>query len=806
MRELLRRKENGLYRLLYAFLLAGIGLLVLGNVLGVGPVDRDNFLILAAVPVFWAALENLPGKGRVFCILTVLAVACVTLIVIGWETIFLFSQSYVRWCMGDPAKEPEWIRGFRLLQTAAIGAGAYLLEIFLEKLRGLREVLATGFCVWMLVALFTRREIGHLGVVFLFGFLVVVYLEGVQRRWKKKRGGSLKGQMVWISPFLVLFLLLSALMPAPDAPYDWQGVKNVYLRMKEALENWFGGFGPGNEDFDLFLSGFSEGGRLGGGVREEDRNVMTLSGQVNPVGSVYLIGKVFDTFDGRQWLQTDAWEDRDRLIDAMETLYAVRRYDQFGQEDYIREISTTIRYEDFQSEYLFAPLKTSAVQRIEKVENGGAVETETGEEFYFQNGDLRWNGKAASGTSYWVSYDQLNLGADVFEELLEASADGLEGSSDLSESAGASLAPWDEEALWKQITDGFSGGPGEGLSLEDLEAHREEIRARFLGEVTLSDKTERFLSAILADCTTKIDQLRALEKVLASMTYSDSPGSLPETVTDAGSFLDFFLLESKEGYCTYFATAFVLMARALGIPARYVQGFCAPVGQDRTAAVMSSMAHSWPEAYLEGVGWIPFEPTPGYGSLRYHPWTVRREEKMPSLEPQEPMEEVPEFQEEAPMPEEELPLEEERNLGLDWLRGLLLYGLPLLMTGILLVIVCDHFLGRLRYRKMSPQERLRVEVARNLRILSWLGVKRETWETLQELRERGSGRLGIGRLGSLEDYEDVFYGGKSAAEDMLQRAGTERKQFWMLIKKEKGMAAVLSYRIRMFIGWYRQEA
>ena len=52
------------------------------------------------------------------------------------------------------------------------------------------------------------------------------------------------------------------------------------------------------------------------------------------------------------------------------------------------------------------------------------------------------------------------------------------------------------------------------------------------------------------------------EKELASFTYNRTPGPLPEYVVDESSFLDYFLLESKEGFCTHFATAFVLLARA----------------------------------------------------------------------------------------------------------------------------------------------------------------------------------------------------------------------------------------------------
>ncbi|MGN6414043.1 transglutaminase family protein [Flexivirga sp.] len=71
-------------------------------------------------------------------------------------------------------------------------------------------------------------------------------------------------------------------------------------------------------------------------------------------------------------------------------------------------------------------------------------------------------------------------------------------------------------------------------------------------------------------------------------------------------------LVTKKGYCTQFATAMIMLARADGIPARMALGFLPgnPAAND-TYTVMQSSAHAWPELYLPGMGWTRFEPTPG---------------------------------------------------------------------------------------------------------------------------------------------------------------------------------------------------
>lgn len=76
-------------------------------------------------------------------------------------------------------------------------------------------------------------------------------------------------------------------------------------------------------------------------------------------------------------------------------------------------------------------------------------------------------------------------------------------------------------------------------------------------------------------------------------------------------------LDERAGYCVHFASAMAVMARTLDIPARVVVGFQPgePVaGEPGVFEVLSSDLHAWPELYIEGVGWLRFEPTPGRGS------------------------------------------------------------------------------------------------------------------------------------------------------------------------------------------------
>ena len=76
--------------------------------------------------------------------------------------------------------------------------------------------------------------------------------------------------------------------------------------------------------------------------------------------------------------------------------------------------------------------------------------------------------------------------------------------------------------------------------------------------------------------------------------------------------LDHFLFESKRGHCEFYSTAMAVMLRAVDVPTRNVTGFVGGTWNrfGRFYAVRQGDAHSWVEVYLDGEGWITFDPTP----------------------------------------------------------------------------------------------------------------------------------------------------------------------------------------------------
>ncbi len=83
----------------------------------------------------------------------------------------------------------------------------------------------------------------------------------------------------------------------------------------------------------------------------------------------------------------------------------------------------------------------------------------------------------------------------------------------------------------------------------------------------------------------------------------------PAPVPDGVDFVDWFI-STREGYCTYFASAMAQMARYAGIPSRYIEGY-ALVDAERNEGgeyiLTGKQAHAWSELYFDGVGFIPFD-------------------------------------------------------------------------------------------------------------------------------------------------------------------------------------------------------
>lgn len=154
------------------------------------------------------------------------------------------------------------------------------------------------------------------------------------------------------------------------------------------------------------------------------------------------------------------------------------------------------------------------------------------------------------------------------------------------------------------------------LSLADAEVLRRAesadsppaLLARYTALPPIPDRVNALARSVADNQPTAYDQAVALERFLRQYPYSLDVAPPPRSA----DVVDYFLFELQRGYCDYYASAMVVMARSLGLPARFALGYSSSLPDAQgIQRVYQIQAHAWAEIYFPGYGWVEFEPTAG---------------------------------------------------------------------------------------------------------------------------------------------------------------------------------------------------
>lgn len=758
-----------LYRLLYVVLLAGVLMLGFGDFLGIRNMGSIHWVLLVIILGLLAWFQY--GKVSAKLVSAALLLLCITVIIplVATGQIRDFGEQYYLWIIVRKGYNQEWILGYELLQTVWVVLGSYVFQTLAQKVQIVKELSAIVLAGLLIACMILEIQVERTGVALVVVYACMCIAERIRLHWQKvKKFEDKRGYVMWLAPFFLGYLLLLCSIPPKDEPYDWYFVKQAYVNIREKVVVWFEDTKrQGKEDFGTFLTGFAEEAEVGGNVKKDNRELMTVKGSGSLVTNLYLGGKAYDTFNGREWKQQVTQDLTEYPLDAMELLYAVNRFDAQMMYNYVLDSRITLEYGFFDTGYLFAPLKTTYVKDTD---------------YEVKGRDLTFGVQKGYGTTYGFLYYQINQKTPEFEELMQAT---------LSE----------DEEVWEMVTARFAPEGMKGLTLKDLQNYRENMREFYYEEVELSAEVESYVEEITKNCTTPYERLQAIEQNLSGFVYNTNPGKLPKTVRSQEEFLDYFLLESRQGYCSYFATAFVLLARAEGFPARYVEGFCVPVSQSKEMTVSSSMAHAWPEVYIEGIGWLPFEPTPGYTYFRYAGWKTKK--------PQPDFDGTPVTNTPAPapqvVPEEGKDIQEQDKNGMEgWLS--LLKVIAIVLPVCILLLLLERARQKRSYKRLSAEQKYVAEVKRNLWVLAKVGFKREDSETLSELQSRITKELPEVFTDRkdwhfLTVYEEFLYGEAQVSADLLKEATAKRGEVLLWLKAEN-KKYYLWIRLLLFVSGY----
>ncbi|GEM_PF-293906 len=403
-----------------------------------------------------------------------------------------------------------------------------------------------------------------------------------------------------ISQIVIIILCLSVIIPlmALILPQEYKG-KNIEGIMSH-LRNEFAGE-DGKTDpveqalkgsFSMRQSGYNDSSSvLGGSIRIDDSEVF----KVKADKPCYLRGKAMDYYTGKSWVRLDENIAQVSKINRNANTSMEKINNNLLNNSIIKEVEhlTITPSENFKTTSYFTP------------NNSYNVTVDNEEENLYVNDTLSFFSNKGIVEPYDVAY----LSYGDFDNYLE----GIENDKYIS-------IPEDEDYLLPMRSFGVSDyayleylnsiiDKSQGPEMVNIKS---TALNQFLGEYSkylqldapIDEGVFSVVENILEDEANKkgkeIKELTNNDKALAIRNYLKENYKYVINVDDDNQYNDFvsnFVLKEKEGYCTYFASASVIMCRIAGVPARYSQGFkmSEDVDLEGNYVVTNEDAHAWAE-------------------------------------------------------------------------------------------------------------------------------------------------------------------------------------------------------------------
>lgn len=637
-----------------------------------------------------------------------------------------------------------------LVPILAVSAGAFLTGMLTARSRIFRNIVAISLAVFLGLSLeFLRLPAGSGKAVFAAFFLLMeAVVNEIHLSWKRSGDTDEKKHMVFTAPFVLAAVLFASLFKYPEHPYDWNLFVNIWNRVTVAFEKVrFELEGVGDA-----VMGFSDDGELLHSVgKGSDEILLEVEAPADVYAPVNLTGAVYDTFDGHRWSKAPHGLADMRKFDVYESLTGART-GTGDHRDILRSVNIRVLYKKAKSGYLFAPSKTETLTAVSKKgdyrESDGMITFEGYNPFRFEVSEV---------------YYKLNTDNPVFYEYM--------------------AGEWEfTEEDWNRLVNTEKGR----YSYDNYLGYRDAVESIYGGKTEVSKELRDILDTVYEGARSDYDKMKRLEKVLNGMAYTTDTGPIPEDVKDPGGFLDHFLLEAKEGFCTHFATAFVLLARAEGLPARYVQGYRLGIDRAGTYGITGGNAHAWPEVYFRGKGWVAFEPTPGFNQeVAWQTVAAKNEEFRAMTAPGN----VFEKSEEPVLPEKEKRRIDPRLILMP-AGGILLF---LILFTILVRLISGY-----RFRKLSGTEKLLWLSKDILACLSLMGDRKKENETLGEFTERVREDMGETAFSFAAVYERLIYSRFKEEPDDLETITACHRDVLLCLKKHNRF----KYAVRMLLSQY----
>ncbi len=402
-----------------------------------------------------------------------------------------------------------------------------------------------------------------------FGMILLIYLSGSSE------------VVPWFLPALAALLLMLMTERFPETPLlplvpvaallvagafllTTGGVDSGPLREKAdefrqaVLDRLF--FTEPRDVFSLSSEGYYPEGQdqLGGKPDPDDTPVM----QVSAPRTVYLRGVVLNEYTGRSWRNTTGGRrylrQSSRLASERAALFDEDLPSLTIRNSLCDPVTVSVRMLSDSASTLFVP------QRVRELIPGGELVP-----YFSSSSELFITRNLRTGDTYSVSAPLFLAGDPGLSTLIE-------------------VCSTMEDSKYSRIAEMYTALPGH-LENPVYELARETVSV----------------------ASAPYEQAMAIQSwLIRNFRYTLDVEPQPANL----DFVTHFLLDTHEGYCTYFASAMTVLCRMAGLPARYVEGYLAEPYENGVATVTGMSAHAWTEVYFKGFGWLTFDATPRDGS------------------------------------------------------------------------------------------------------------------------------------------------------------------------------------------------
>lgn len=507
-----------------------------------------------------------------------------------------YGITFGRWFFsGADVIETQW--NFLLALLVGFSAFFALTLYYFTQIRYRMSILTLVSLIPCVLYVKVTAELNNVFLILmaLCNVIIALLKSYEQQKAAVKRMGR-QSALVSSAVFVFLLLFLASAIPKKEkAPY-YEIFENLFMEGNVMLEL--------DGDFSD-LNDFS--GNTDNGAEFENRRMYMLYGE----DTAYLKRQTFDYYDFKydRWYGEEKYSEIDfypkyykehqeylSLAKLQETIREAEELSPGFAETYglgklingnqiaDKVCQLSVQSQNFAAQYYLAPARCITIEPDEPAEEMGITRGGV-----FRNEHAKHSVYASYDVIFYDEYESRNQWFAL-------------GGADCDNQTAAQML-WELYLITKE-----AGSENESVAWEFYCQQADADTYRLMCEEnndSISGKIRKLAQKITKDCTYDWEKADALQEYFF---YQDFTYDMDYTAPDTSP--EYFLFEGKTGTCSDFASAYVLMARSVGLTVRYAEGYVPEASlRSDTYTIADRNSHAYPEVFIQNMGWVVFEPT-----------------------------------------------------------------------------------------------------------------------------------------------------------------------------------------------------